>query len=122
MKNTIDIESAMAAAVERGYTAAQAKSMAYESYTNAAQQGKDYYYKGELLEADQYKTLDQFAARLEEIDQNEQWTTVGQAMADGFLNRMEALNKQEESALTGGKSEEPSTSNIPKGTTIPGVG
>ena len=122
MKNTIDIENAMAAAIERGYTAAQAKSMAYESYTNAEQQGKDYYYKGELIEAGQYKTLDQFASRLEEIDQNEQWVTVGQAMADGFLNRMNELEKPETPETPSDKTGEPSTSNIPKGTTIPGVG
>ena len=121
MKDTIDIENAMAAAIERGYTAAQAKSMAYESYTNAKQQGKDYYYKGELLEAGQYKTLDQFAARLEEIDQNEQWVTVGQAMADGFLNRLDSLNKPEEPS-TESNNIDKSTSNIPKGTTVPGVG
>lgn len=121
MKNTIDIENAMAGAIERGYTAAQAKSMAYESYTNAKQQGKDYYYKGELLEAGQYKTLDQFAARLEEIDQNEQWVTVGQAMADGFLNRLDALNKPEESSNENNNLDK-SSSDIPKGTTIPGVG
>jgi len=89
MKNTIDIEDAMAAAVERGYTEAQAQSMAYESYTNAEQQGKDYYYKGELLEVGDYKTLDQFAERLAEIDQNEQWVTIGQTMADAWIARID---------------------------------
>ena len=95
--NSIDIESAMAGAVERGYTAAQAKSMAYESYTNADKQNKDYYYKGELIEAGKYKTLDQFAERLAEIDQNAQWTKVGQAIADGFLNRVDEKDSKESS-------------------------
>ena len=107
--NSIDIESAMAGAVEKGYTAAQAKSMAYESYTNAEAQGKDYYYKGELLEAGEYKTLDQFAERLAEIDQNEQWTKVGEAIADGFLNRMDENDKETED------KEEPSNVSKRKG-------
>ena len=97
-KNTIDIEAAMAGAVEKGYTAAQAKSMAYESYLNADKQNKDYYYKGELIKAGEYQTLDQFVERLSEIDQNEQWTKVGEAIADGFLNRMDEKENQDKSA------------------------
>lgn len=95
-EGTVDIGSAMAAAIERGYTAAQAKQMAYESYTNAQQQGKDYYYKDQLLKADEFKSFDEFAARLEEIDQNQQWVTVGQTMADAFIARLDAHDKEEE--------------------------
>ena len=121
MKNTIDIGDAIAGAIERGYTQAQATSMAYESYTNAEQQGKDYYYKGELIEAGQYKSLDDFAARLAEIDQNEQWVTIGQTMADAWIARIDAHeNGQTEEP---NQPETPTTqSNIPKGTTVPGVG
>ena len=95
-EGTVDIGAAMAAAVERGYTAAQAKQMAYESYTNAQQQGKDYYYKDQLLKADEFKSFDEFAARLEEIDQNQQWVTVGQTMADAFIARLDAHDREEE--------------------------
>ena len=95
-EGTVDIGSAMAAAVERGYTAAQAKQMAYESYTNAQQQGKDYYYKDQLLKADEFKSFDEFAARLEEIDQNQQWATIGQTMADAFIARLDQHDKEEE--------------------------
>ena len=95
-EGTVDIGAAMAAAVEKGYTAAQAKQMAYESYTNAQQQGKDYYYKDQLLKADEFKSFDEFAARLEEIDQNQQWTTIGQTMADAFIARLDQHDKEEE--------------------------
>ena len=126
----IDLDAAMAAAVERGYTTAQAQQMAFTAYKEAAEQGKDYYYKDQKIEAGAFKTADEFIQHLAELDQNEQWVTAGEIMADAWIAKIEGYeNKQTTEGNTAGSDAQSTTStdtsNKPKtkdGTTIPGVG
>lgn len=104
----------------------QAMGMAYEAAK--ANENKQYEYNGRIIDMTQIHSLQEFLEEVSKIDENVHWVSIGEAIAQGFLNYHKENEKKSSGEYTGATTEKSVKENktrqgkVPEGTTIPGVG
>lgn len=93
---TIDVDKSMAQATQAGATDEQVQNMLYRAFRDLTSQGQEFEYNGETLDASEISTFDDFINKLSTIDQNAEWTQVGEAIASGYLDYIKSQDQPEQ--------------------------
>jgi len=121
-----DIQSIINGYIQKGFTETQAQGMALEQMKE--NKGEKYTYNGKEIDPSQFKNATQLLEEFSNIDESVHWESIGEQIAQGFINVIKGEDNNPEptdegpttdrnGGITGGLKEED------KGTTyVPGVG
>ena len=89
-----DVNKIISGYTQSGFGLNQAQGMAFEQMKANGQES--YTYNGQKIDLSEINTVDDFVEKLAQIDQDEQWTNIGHAIAEGYLDIIRAQQETED--------------------------
>lgn len=97
-QGAIDASKVLGGLKNMGYGDTQTYGMLYEQLQEANENGIDFVYEGEILDPDDFSSLEDFIEKLTKIDETIDWVEIGESIAEGMdrHEQEQARRKQEE--------------------------